>query len=438
MAVKITAVAAHSPAAKKGVRKDDLLLSINDHPIRDVLDYQFYALDTRLQVTFQTAKGKTKTVTVRKKEHEDLGLSFETYLMDKQQHCKNKCVFCFIDQLPPGMRDTLYFKDDDARLSFLFGNYITLTNLTDADVDRIIEMHISPVNVSVHTMNPDLRVTMMKHPKAGESLRLLRRIAEAGIALNTQLVLCPGLNDGDELVFSLNELEKLRPAIASIAAVPVGLTKYREKLPHLEEYTPKTAKRVIETIDAFGARCKAQYGTRLAYAADEFYLKAGLPLPDEDYYEDYPQIENGVGLWKSFEVEFQAALDRCDLPDDTAFAASLATGVAAFPLLRGCKALLEGRFPNAQIDVYAIENEFFGPSITVAGLVTGQDLVKQLKGRDLHGRLLIPSVMLRAEGDVFLDDVSTEDVQRELGVELVVVQNDGAALLDAIVGGERE
>ncbi len=433
MPVPITAVAPHSPAAKKGIRQGDLLLSLNDHPIRDVLDYQFYALDSRLQVTFRNAKGKTKTVTIRKAEHEDLGLSFETYLMDKQQHCKNKCVFCFIDQLPPGLRDTLYFKDDDARLSFLFGNYITLTNLSDADVDRIIGMHISPVNVSVHTMNPALRVEMMKHPKAGESLRLLRRIADAGIALNTQLVLCPGLNDGDELVFSLTELEKLRPALCSIAAVPVGLTKFREKLPHLEEYTPETAKRVIETIDAFGERCKEEYGTRLAYAADEFYLKAGLPLPDEDYYEDYPQIENGVGLWKSFETEFQAALDTCEIPQETAFAASLATGVAAYPLLCACAAWVKARFPNARLDVYAIENEFFGPSITVAGLVTGQDLIAQLKGKALNGRLLIPAVMLRAEGDVFLDDVSVSDVEAALNVKVVVVPNDGKALLDAMI-----
>ncbi|MBQ4207400.1 MAG: DUF512 domain-containing protein, partial [Clostridia bacterium] len=395
--------------------------------------YQFYAQDARLRVEYQNAKGKKKTVTVRKAEGEDLGLEFETYLMDKQQHCKNKCVFCFIDQLPPGLRDTLYFKDDDARLSFLFGNYITLTNLTDADVDRIIEMHISPVNVSVHTMNPDLRVRMMKNPQAGESLRLLRRIADAGIALNTQLVLCPGLNDGDELVFSLKELEKLRPALRSVAAVPVGLTKYRERLPHLEEFTPETAKRVIETIDAFGARCKEKYGSRLAFAADEFYLKADLPLPDEDYYEDYPQLENGVGLWRSFDSEFRAALRDCDLPSDASFSAALATGVASFPLLRSFRALLESRFSNGRVDVYAIENDFFGPSITVAGLVTGRDLIAQLRGKDLHGRLLIPSVMLRAEGDVFLDDVSREDVERELGVRLIVVSNDGAALLDAII-----
>ena len=237
MPVKITAVLKKSPAAKKGIRENDVLVAINGHAIRDVLDYQFYAQDAKLHVTYRNAKGHEKTVTVKKDESEDLGLEFETYLMDKQQHCKNKCVFCFIDQMPPGMRDTLYFKDDDARLSFLFGNYITLTNLTDADVDRIIEMHISPVNVSVHTMNPDLRVAMMKNPHAGESLRMLRRIADAGIRLNTQLVLCPGLNDGDELVYSLTELEKLYPALSSIAAVPVGLTKYREKLPHLEEYT---------------------------------------------------------------------------------------------------------------------------------------------------------------------------------------------------------
>ena len=436
MSVKITAVTKKSPAAKKGIRENDLLVAINGHPIRDVLDYQFYAQEPKLHVTIQNAKGREKTVTVKKDEREDLGLEFETYLMDRQQHCKNKCVFCFIDQMPPGMRDTLYFKDDDARLSFLFGNYITLTNLTDADVDRIIDMHISPVNVSVHTMNPDLRVSMMKNPRAGESLQMLRRIADAGIRLNTQLVLCPGLNDGDELVYSLTELEKLVPALASIAAVPVGLTKYREKLPHLEEYTPTGARRVIETIDAFGLRCKAQYGSRLAFAADEFYLKAGLPLPDEDYYEDYPQIENGVGLWKSLECEFQAALDDCDLPRETAFCAAMATGTASYPLLRSFKALLEGRFPNSNVDVYAIENDFFGHSITVAGLVTGQDLIAQLKGKDLHGRLLIPSVMLRAEGDVFLDDVSVEDVERALGVRLVVVNNDGAQLLEAIVAGQ--
>ncbi len=435
MPVEIKSVAPHSPAAKKGLAAGDLLLSLDGHPIRDVLDYQFYAQSSRLRAEFRNRKGKTKTVTIRKTESEDLGLEFETYLMDKQQHCKNKCVFCFIDQLPPGMRDTLYFKDDDARLSFLFGNYITLTNLTDADVDRIIDMHISPVNVSVHTMNPALRVQMMKNPQAGESLRLLRRIAEAGIALNTQLVLCPGLNDGDELVFSLRELEKLCPALKSIAAVPVGLTRFREKLPHLEEYTPETARRVIETIDAFGARCKETYGARLCYAADEFYLKAGLPLPDEDYYEDYPQLENGVGLWRSFDCEFRAALARCDLPPDTPFAAALATGVASAPLLRSFRSLLEARFPNGRVDVYAIENDFFGPSITVAGLVTGRDLIAQLKGKDLHGRLLIPSVMLRAEGDVFLDDVSKEDVERALGVKLVVVSNDGAELLDAIIGG---
>ena len=399
MSVKITAVTKKSPAAKKGIRENDMLVAINGHAIRDVLDYQFYALDSKLHVTYRNAKGHEKTVTVKKDESEDLGLEFETYLMDRQQHCKNKCVFCFIDQMPPGMRDTLYFKDDDARLSFLFGNYITLTNLTDADVDRIIDMHISPVNVSVHTMNPDLRVSMMKNPRAGESLQMLRRIADAGIRLNTQLVLCPGLNDGDELVYSLTELEKLVPALASIAAVPVGLTKYREKLPHLEEYTPAGARRVIETIDAFGLRCKAQYGSRLAFAADEFYLKAGLPLPDE-----------------AGSLAAEAAVAVSSPP-------SRLTVMMSLPFLT-----------HSNVDVYAIENDFFGHSITVAGLVTGQDLIAQLKGKDLHGRLLIPSVMLRAEGDVFLDDVSVEDVERALGVRLVVVNNDGAELLEAIVG----
>ena len=433
MAVLIQSVAKKSPADKKGIRAGETLLSINAHPIRDVLDYQFYAQETKLVLELLDAKGRRHKVTVRKDAFDDLGLEFETYLMDKQQHCKNKCVFCFIDQMPPGMRETLYFKDDDARLSFLFGNYVTLTNLTKQDVDRIIEMHISPVNVSVHTMNPALRVEMMKNPNAGESLQILHRLAEAGIALNTQLVLCPGINDGKELTFSLNALEQLCPALLSVAAVPVGLTKYRAHLPLLREFTKEGAKAVIDAVDAFGARCLEKHGTRLAFCADEFYLKAELPLPDEAYYEDYPQLENGVGMWKNMESEFLAALADCDLPADTPVSASMATGMAAYPLLESFCRRIKARFPAADVAVYPIENDFFGHSITVAGLVTGRDLIAQLKGKDLHGRLLIPQTMLRSEGDLFLDDVSLIQAQDTLGVPICVTENSGDALLENIL-----
>ena len=433
MAVLIENVAKRSPAEKKGVRPGETLLSINGHEINDVLDYQFYAQEKKLLLALLSPQGKRRIVTVRKDAMADLGLEFESYLMDSQRRCKNKCVFCFIDQMPPGMRETLYFKDDDARLSFLFGNYVTLTNLSERDVARIIEMHISPVNVSVHTMNPALRVEMMKNPNAGESLQILYRLAEAGIALNTQLVLCPGINDGPELERSLNALEDLLPSLQSVAAVPVGLTKYREHLPLLREYTKETAQQVIDIVDAFGERCLSRYGRRVAFCADEFYLKAEQPLPDESYYEDYPQLENGVGMWKSMETEFFDALSVCDAPEETPVAITLATGVAAKPLLDVFARAVRGRFRGAAIDVCAIENDFFGHSITVAGLVTGRDLIAQLKGKDLHGRLLIPSAMLRSEGDRFLDDVTPDDVTAALGVPVSVTENDGESLLNKIL-----
>lgn len=434
MSVLINGVAKKSIADKKGIRAGDVLISVNGHEINDVLDYSFYVKEEKLVLAL-VSESRAKKVKIRKKEYDDIGLEFETYLMDRQHHCKNKCVFCFIDQLPKGMRDTLYFKDDDSRLSFLFGNYVTLTNLTEHDVQRLIDMHISPVNVSVHTMNPTLRVEMMKNKHAGECLSILKRLADAGIQLNTQLVLCPGLNDGKELEFSLNELEKLRPAIQSIAAVPVGLTKFRNGLAKLRPYTPEEAKAVISTVDAFGKKCLEKYGTRLAFCADEFYLKAALPIPDEEYYEDYPQIENGVGLWKDLEVSFFDALESCEADRSTKSRVSLITGTAAYPLIKKLAAAAEQKFPNVKADVFEILNDFFGHSITVAGLVTGQDLIAQLKNKDCAKRLIIPSVMLRSEEDMFLDNVTKEDVQKALDVTLTVTpQSDGAELLYNILG----
>lgn len=433
MSVIISAVDAASVCAKKGLCAGDTLISINGHEINDVLDYRFYLQEKKLQIAYLDSRGKAKRIKLKKDVFDDIGLSFETYLMDEQHTCSNNCIFCFVHQMPKGMRKTLYVKDDDTRMSFLFGSYVTLTNLSEHDVQRIIDMHISPVNVSVHTMNPSLRVEMMKNKNAGECLKILPRLAAAGIELNTQLVLCPGINDGPELEFSLRELEKLLPSLRSIAAVPVGLTKFREHLPHLEPYRKDTARAVIETMDAFGEKCMARYGRRVAYCADEFYLNAELPLPDSSYYDDFPQLENGVGLWKSLETEFTDALSDCDAPETSPFSASIATGVAAYPLMVSLKKRFLERYPCAELDVYYIENDFFGHSVTVAGLITAQDLIAQLKDSELHGRLLIPSVMLKSDEDVFLDDYTVSDVEKALQVRICVTENNGASLLQCIM-----
>ncbi len=433
MASVIEAVIKKSYAYKKGIKAGDILLSVNSHPIRDFLDYQFFVKESVLEIEFEH-KGKVKKVKIKKDPDEDIGLEFETFLMDKEKRCKNKCIFCFIDQLPKGMRDTLYFKDDDSRLSFLFGNYITLTNLTDEDVQRIIDMHISPVNVSVHTMNKELRVKMMANKNAGECLDYIRRFAENGIKVNTQLVLCPGINDGKELVYSLEELSKLHPGVMSIAAVPVGMTKFREGLFPLEEYTRETAGQVIDIIEEFGNSFKEKTGTRLAYAADEFYLKAEREIPDADYYESYCQIENGVGMWTSLKEEFTDSLERESFSGERRV--SIATGKAAYPLLRELAEKAEKSFPGVKINVYEILNDFFGHSITVAGLITGGDLIRQLKGKELFDELLIPDVMLRKEGDIFLDDVTVEEAENQLGVKITPVSSDGYELLTQILKEE--
>ncbi|MBQ7117991.1 MAG: DUF512 domain-containing protein [Clostridia bacterium] len=431
MAVRIKGVIKGSPAFGRGIKDGDELISLNRNPVNDFLDYQFYAKEEEILVEFKSGD-KIKYTRIRKSEDEDLGLEFDSFLMDEQQHCKNKCIFCFIDQLPPGMRKTLYFKDDDSRLSFLFGNYITLTNLTERDVERIIEMHISPVNISVHTMNKELRVRMMKNKRAGECLDIIKRLADSGIEINTQLVLCPGINDGEELKYSLDELGKLYPGVKSIAAVPVGITKYREGLFKMPEYNGETAGEVIDIITSFGDAFKEKHGTRLAYAADEFYLKAGRKIPDGAYYESYSQIENGVGMWTSTKEEFLSALEDSTYSGGVKHL-SMATGVAAYPLMKELSEAVSQKYPQITVDVYRILNDFFGHSITVAGLITGGDLINQLKDKKLNGRLLIPSVMLRSEGDIFLDDISLGEAEREIGAEITPVYCDGGELLNTIL-----
>ncbi len=433
--VKIIAVAPQSHASRAGIRANDELCQINGHGIKDVLDYRFYLTDTSVALTLK--RGDTSYTThITKKEYDDIGLEFETPLMDKKHTCKNHCVFCFIDQLPKGMRDSLYFKDDDDRLSFLHGNYVTLTNMTKEDIDRIIKMRISPVNVSVHTTNPELRVKMMKNKHAGEVLSYLQRLSDAEIALCTQIVLCKGLNDGDELVRTMHDLAAYYPSLRSCAIVPVGLTKYREHLYPLDPFTKEDANKVIDTVTAFGNECLKAYGTRLFYCSDEFYIRAERPLPSDDFYEDYSQIENGVGMLTDLETGFDFALDSLETEKERPHrTVSIATGVAAYKhILKLTKKLTE-RIPWLSVNVFPIVNRFFGDSITVAGLLTGTDIAQQLEGVSLGDELLFPAVMLRADGDVFLDDMTPEELSRRLGgIPVRASKSDGEALLYALLG----
>ena len=422
-----------SPAHRAGVRAGDTLLEINGTPIVDVLDYKFYSYDPRLELTLLSSDGTRRTVHVRKEEGQDLGLDFETYLMDRARSCANNCIFCFVDQMPPGMRETLYFKDDDARLSFLMGNYLTLTNLSKREVQRIIDLHISPINVSVHTTDPQLRVEMLKNKRAGESIDVMRRFAAANITMNCQIVSCPGVNDGPALDRTLRELSEMYPGVASVAIVPVGVTKFREGLFPIAPYTKEQAAAVIAQVEAFGKQFMEKKGTRLAWCSDEFYLLAGLPLPEKSFYEDMAQLENGVGMLRLLLSQADMALDELELGELVPF--SVATGVSAAPFIDQILQKAKQQVPQLQGRVYPIRNRFFGETITVSGLVTGQDLIAQLKGQELGQRLLIPSNMLRSGESVFLDDVTVADVERELGVTVCPVDAEsGFDLVDAMLG----
>ena len=439
MAVPIDGVTPGSPAARAKIAAGDTLVAINGRPIEDVLDYRFYIPDTRLKLTILSG-GKQRTVRLKKAEFEEIGLEFSTYLMDEQHSCRNKCIFCFIDQLPPGMRDTLYFKDDDSRLSFLFGNYITLTNLTEHEVSRIIEMHISPINISVHTTNPELRCRMMHNRFAGDCLSILHRFVEAGLTVQCQLVLVPGYNDGEELERSLRDLAALGPAVESVAAVPVGLTKYREGLEPIRGFTPEESRRVVAQITAAGDRMLEKTGRRVFFPADEWYIKGDLPIPEGDFYEEYPQLEKGVGMIALQRDQFREALaDKlAEGAQPTALRYIVATGMAAQQALTALVTEAQAAFPALQAQVRAIRNDFFGPQITVAGLVTGGDLMAQLAG-ETADVLLLPSCMLRQEGDLFLDDVPWQQVEDTLHMQVrILPETDGGALLDAFFADERE
>ncbi len=433
MSVVISGVERKSPADKAGIKAGETLVSINKNEIVDVLDYRFYMMEKKLSVAVLSKEGKARTVIVKKKdEYDDPGLLFDTYLMDKQRSCRNNCIFCFIDQMPKGMRETLYFKDDDARMSFLYGNYITLTNLSEHDIKRTIDMKISPINVSVHTTNPELRCKMMNNRFAGDALKTLWRFAEAGISLNTQLVLCPGINDGEELKRSLEDLKTLGDALLTVSCVPVGLTKFREGLFEINPYTKEQAAATIDIIDEYAEKQFEETGDRVFYAADEFYIKAEREIPDAEFYGEFNQLENGVGVIALQRQQFIEALEDFD-SDEKIRNLTIATGEAAAPFITKLIDEAGKKWHNLNCKVIAVKNEFFGENITVSGLVTGYDLINQVKGKITGDTLLIPTEMLRHQGDLFLDDVSLKEAEKTLGVKIVPVCADGYELLCTIL-----
>lgn len=434
MAVKIFDVTTGSHADKAGIKKGETLLSINSNEIVDVLDYRFYQVNRKLTLEVEDENKNVRTIEMTKGEYEEIGLEFETYLMDKQHSCRNKCIFCFIDQLPKGMRESLYFKDDDSRLSFLFGNYITLTNITEHEIDRIIKMHISPINVSVHTTNPELRCKMMNNRFAGDTLKYLKRFADAGITLNCQIVSCPGINDGDELVRTLTDLENL--GVNMTAIVPVGLTRYRENLYPLVPYNKETAVQTIDIIEKMGDECVKKHGRRIFFPGDEFYLLAEREIPSPEFYEDFSALEDGIGMIAYLTDDVGWKLEELDADESLCHKVTIACGEGVFPYMKRIMSMINEKFPNITINTRAIKNNFFGGGVNVSGLVTGGDLIDQLRDDDLGDRLIITSSMLRFENDLFLDDVSTDDVERELGVTLVPVNNNGNDLVEAVIAGK--
>ena len=436
--VKITEVEAGSAAEKANVRAGDTLISINGNEIVDVLDYRFYLAEKKVSLLLQRDGGEY-SVTIKKGEYDDIGLGFETPLMDKKHSCKNGCIFCFIDQNPKGLRESLYFKDDDSRLSFIHGNYITLTNMTESDVARIVKMRFSPINVSVHTTNPELRVKMMKNKHAGEVLKYLDDFKAAGLSMCGQVVLCRGVNDKEELVRTMNDLSKYYPEMGSVSVVPAGLTKFRDGLYPLSDFTAEEAAEVIDTVDRIGEKMLKSHGSRMFFAADELYLKAGRKLPDEDYYEGYPQIENGVGMLRSFAEDFGAAWeDIADMADslDKPRTVSVATGVASYPMISELAKRLSGFIRGLDIKVYPIENNFYGKSITVSGLLTGKDMLEQLRGRELGEELFVPENCLRDGEDVFLCGMTLAELSDALGIKVSISENDGYEFVRAMLGAE--
>ena len=435
----ISRIIEDSIAEELGMEPGDELLKINGQEIKDIFDYQYLVQDEYIEVLIRRGDGEEWLLEIDKEYDEDLGIEFENGLMDDYRSCHNKCIFCFIDQMPQGMRETLYFKDDDARLSFLQGNYVTLTNMSDEDVERIIRYHLSPINISFQTTNPELRCMMLHNRFAGQALMQVRKLYEAGITMNGQIVLCKGVNDGAELEMSIADLTAYLPHLESVSVVPVGLSKYREGLYPLEPFTREDAREVLQCIHKWQEELYPQYGLHFVHASDEWYVLAGEPLPEEERYDGYLQLENGVGMLRLLLTEFAEAMEALDEQDQTRYVGcagelSVVTGKLAYPFLRDMVRQLCERFPALRIHVYSIGNEFFGEQITVSGLLTGQDIISQLQGRELGERILLPQNVLRSGEDYFLDDVTVGDMEKALQVKVDIVKSSGHDFVHAVLG----
>lgn len=433
----IKSVKTGSIAEEMEIEAGDVLLEINGEKMEDVFDYHYAINDEYIEILIRKPDGEEWILEIDKEIDEDLGIEFEQGLMDDYRSCTNKCIFCFIDQMPKGMRETLYFKDDDSRLSFLQGNYITLTNMNDKDIDRIIKYHLCPINISVQTTNPKLRCMMLHNRFAGEALKKLDRLAKACIEMNGQIVLCKGVNDGEELRRTIEDLSKYLPHMRSVSVVPAGLTKYREGLYPLELFTSKEAGEVIDMIESYQQGFYERYGLHFIHASDEWYINAGRDFPKEERYDGYIQLENGVGMMRLLKDEFNEALNETK-GDNRKSHISLATGYLAYGLIKELADMTMEKFPNIRIDVYRIRNDFFGETITVSGLITGQDIIAQLKGRDLGEVLLLPNNILRSGEDVFLDDLHLRDVENALQVPVNIVKSSGKDLVSGFINGRSD
>ena len=421
-----------SIAEELGIEPGDILMTINGKAVEDVFDYRFLINDEYIELGIKTKQGEECLAEIEKDYDEDLGIIFESGLMDDAKSCKNKCIFCFIDQLPKGMRSTLYFKDDDSRLSFLQGNYVTLTNMKDEDLDRIIYYHLSPINISVHTTDMELRKKMLKNPNADKVLKNMDRLAEAGIEMNLQIVLCKGINDGLVLEKSISDLSKYYPHARSLSVVPVGITKYRDGLYPMEPFGKDDSKEVIDIIEKWQQKLKKEIGSSFVFIADEFYINAGIEIPPSERYEDFPQIENGVGMIALMKHEFEKKMHRTkskSIPKTV----SIATGEAAYDFIKSLAVKMEEKFKGLKINVYCIKNEFFGGKVSVAGLLTGQDIINQLKGKEIGEYLCLPEDLLRDGEDVLLDDIRICDIEKALNIKIKVTGNDGEKFVDTII-----
>lgn len=429
---KIIEVMPGSPSMEAGIVAGDVLLSVNGKCIIDILDYRFEETESHICLTVRHEDGTISDYDIEKDEDDELGLVYAESLMDDYRSCKNRCIFCFIDQMPKGMRPTLYFKDDDTRLSFLQGNYVTLTNVNDEELERICYYRLSPINVSVHTTNPELRKKMLCNRFAGDIEEKLKKLKDADISMNGQIVLVKNWNDGDELERTIHDLTAYLPNMQSLSVVPIGMTKYRQGLTEIEPFDKEDARKVLALIGKWQGICREHFGTSFVYASDEWYLLAGLPIPSEEDYEGYPQIENGVGMLRSLMTEVEACIANA-AGDERTRSISIATGMLAAPVIRQLCEKVRRIFPNISVDVYAIRNDFFGERITVSGLLTGQDIIAQLRGKKLGDRLLLPANLLRSGEQVLLDDVTVSDIEKELNIGIRICEADGNDFLQSLI-----